>query len=240
MHHTRAPPTSRRSSLRLALVVVGLAIWYVTQGAIKYRPSGTGVIGDGLHTLTARSFAFLTAHPAWADRLLIVSSLGIDVLGVFVLAQSILGPSVRPFLGLLLLFGLRQSVRLVRAAAAGRDDLAVAGVPSLLVTYGVANDLFFSGHTALAVYGAIELGRWGGPGWAVVGGRFALFETAVVIVLRAHYTMDVFAGAVTAFAAAVAADRLAPGVRRGLGKSVSVRQYLHSGGVELRSPAERG
>ena len=95
-------------SLRLALDVIGLAIWYATQALIKHRPTGTGVIGDGLHALTARLFAFLTAHPAWADRLLIVSSLGIDTLGVFVLTQSILGPSVRPFLGLFLLFGLRQ------------------------------------------------------------------------------------------------------------------------------------
>ena len=28
--------------------------------------------------------------------------------------------------------------------------------PSLLVTYGVSNDMFFSGHTAMAVLGA----RW--------------------------------------------------------------------------------
>jgi hypothetical protein len=40
------------------------------------------------------------------------------------------------------------------------------GVPSLLVTYGTSNDLFFSGHTALAVYGSIELAWWGGPAWA--------------------------------------------------------------------------
>jgi hypothetical protein len=83
-------------------------------------------------------------------------------------------------------------------------------VPSLLVTYGTANDLFFSGHTALAVYGSIELGRWGGPAWAVVGVLVAAFEVTAVLVLRAHYTMDVFAGAVTAFAAAVIAAWAAP------------------------------
>jgi membrane-associated phospholipid phosphatase len=37
-----------------------------------------------------------------------------------------------------------------------------------------------------------------------------LFEIATVLVLRAHYTMDVFAGAVTAFAAAVVAAWIAP------------------------------
>jgi hypothetical protein len=205
---TEIPPPS----LRLALVLVGLAIWYGTQALLKHRPTGTGVIGDGLHTLTARAFAFLSTHPVWADRLLIVSSLGIDTLGVFVLVESIIGPSVRPFLGLFLLFGLRQVCQALCALPAPEGMIwRSPGVPSLLVTYGVANDLFFSGHTALAVYGAIELGRWGGAAWAVVGILLALFESVVVIVLRAHYTMDVFAGAVTAFAAAVVADWLAPG-----------------------------
>ncbi len=84
------------------------------------------------------------------------------------------------------------------------------GLPSLLVTYGTSNDLFFSGHTALAVFGSIELARWGGLPWAVVGVSIALFEMATVLVLRAHYTLDVFAGAVTAFAAAVVAGWIAP------------------------------
>src|SRR5205814_7024608 len=92
------------SSLRLVFVVLGIAVWHFTQSLIKNRPSGTGVIGDGLHTLTARAFAFFTVHPVWADRLLILSSLGIDTLGVFVLVEAIVGPSVRPFLGLVILF----------------------------------------------------------------------------------------------------------------------------------------
>src|ERR671922_66231 len=118
-------------------------------------------------------------------------------------------PSLR--LALFLLFGLRQICQALCALPAPEGMIwRSPGVPSLLVTYGVANDLFFSGHTALAVYGAIELGRWGGPAWAAVGAAVAVFETLTVIVLRAHYTMDVFAGAVTAFAAAVVAAWSAP------------------------------
>jgi membrane-associated phospholipid phosphatase len=197
--------------LRLALVLVGLGIWYGTQALLKYRPSGSGVIGDGLHTLTARWFRFFTEHPKWADRLLIGSSLVIDLLGGFVLVESIIGPSVRPFIGLFIVFGLRQICQAVCALPAPAGMIwRNPGFPSLLVTYGVANDLFFSGHTALAAYGAIELARWGGPVWAAVGVVVVLLETATVIVLRAHYTMDVFTGAVTAFAAAVIADWWAP------------------------------
>jgi membrane-associated phospholipid phosphatase len=164
-----------------------------------------------LHTLTARFNHLLLAHPRWADRLLIVSSLGIDTLGCFVLGYSVLGPSVRPFAGLMVLFFSRQVCQALCALPPPKGMIwRSPGVPSLLVTYGTSNDLFFSGHTALAVYGAIVLGQWGGPGWAVVGVLIALFEMAAVIVLRAHYTMDVFAGAVTAFAAAVIAAWIAP------------------------------
>ena len=84
------------------------------------------------------------------------------------------------------------------------------GFPSLLVTYGTATDLFFSGHTAIAVFGAVELARAGGPWLAGVGALVALVEAATVIVLRAHYTMDVFAAVLTALWVAGAADRVAP------------------------------
>jgi membrane-associated phospholipid phosphatase len=84
------------------------------------------------------------------------------------------------------------------------------GFPSLLVTYGTATDLFFSGHTAIAVFGAVELARAGGPWLAGVGALVALVEAATVIVLRAHYTMDVFAAVVAALWVAGAADRVAP------------------------------
>jgi hypothetical protein len=72
------------------------------------------------------------------------------------------------------------------------------GFPSLLVTYGVANDFFFSGHTALAVFGAVELGRLDRRGLALVAAAVAMFEIVVVLVLRAHWTLDVFTGAVAA------------------------------------------
>lgn len=69
--------------------------------------------------------------------------------------------------------------------------------PSLFVTYGVSNDLFFCGHTALAVFGGLTLSAVS-PSLAWIGGGLALFEILTVLALRAHWTMDVYAGAVTA------------------------------------------
>jgi membrane-associated phospholipid phosphatase len=197
--------------LRMGMVALGLGVWRLTQYLLRYRPDGTGVLGDGIHTLTAGIHRFLFANSRWANGLLIISSLFIDILGCFVLAYSVLGPSVRPFVGLLIVFFLRQVCQALCALPPPEGMIwRDTGVPSLLVTYGTSNDLFFSGHTALAVYGSIELGLWGGPAWAAVGVIVGLFEVATVLVLRAHYTLDVFTGAVTAFAAAVVAQWIAP------------------------------
>src|SRR6185295_6639865 len=72
------------------------------------------------------------------------------------------------------------------------------GFPLLLVTYGVPNDLFFSGHTAIAVLGACVLARSLGRIGIALGLLIAIFEIATVVLLRAHYTMDIFTGAITA------------------------------------------
>jgi hypothetical protein len=84
------------------------------------------------------------------------------------------------------------------------------GVPTLLVTYGVSTDLFFSGHTGLAVLGAVELARTKKRSLLILGIGIAVFEAATVLILRAHYTMDVFTGAVTALLVSQVAALLAP------------------------------
>jgi hypothetical protein len=91
------------------------------------------------------------------------------------------------------------------------------GFPALLVTYGVSYDLFFSGHTAIAVFGAVELARLGGR-WLAAGLLIAVFEALTVLALRAHYTMDVFAAAVTALYAAGFAAAVAPACDRALAR----------------------
>jgi hypothetical protein len=143
------------------------------------------------------------------------SSVLIDLLGIFLVSAAIFGPTVRPFLGLLILFALRQICQGLCALPCPEGMIwRDPGFPSLLVTYGTATDLFFSGHTAIAVYGSLELGHWGGLGMAVAGAAIAVIEASAVLVLRAHYTMDVFAGAVTALWVWTVASQLAPGLDR--------------------------
>ena len=86
------------------------------------------------------------------------------------------------------------------------------GIPSLLVTYGTSNDFFFSGHTAISVLGALQLAHAAPPWLAITGAIVAAVEALTVIVLRAHYTMDVFAAVFAAWGADAIARSLAPTV----------------------------
>mgnify|MGYP001346073847 CR=1 FL=1 len=209
---------------RAALIAASLGVWFGTQAMLARRNFPSDGIGDGLFLLTAGMNGFLQAHPAWADRLLIASSLGIDGIGIVLLLRGALGPTIRPFLGLLVIFALRQICQgLVSLPAPPGMIWRDPGFPTLLVTYGVSTDLFFSAHTALAVYGATELARFRRRSLTILGIALVFFEAATVIILRAHYTMDVFAGAVTALWVASFADRLAAPVDRMLGKLAGER-----------------
>jgi len=153
--------------------------------------------------------------PIRGRPLLVASSAIIDALGLFLLGSAVFGATVRPFLGLLLLFVLRQICQGLTALPAPEGMIwRDPGVPSLLVTYGTATDLFFSGHTAIAVYGGVELARQGGPALAALGLAVAAFEAVTVLVVRAHYTMDVFTAIVVALWAAAVAGAIAPAADR--------------------------
>lgn len=207
--------------LRLLVTGVVLGIWFWTQSLLGARtPPASGGIGDALHGLTAGLNSYFAQHSAAANALLIVSSAFIDLLGVFLLGSWLFGGSVRPFLGLVLLMILRQLLQAlcslpVPAGMIWHDP----GFPSLLVTYHVANDFFFSGHTAIAVFGAIELSRFRQQWLTVTAIAVAFFEVAAVIVLRAHYTMDVFAGILAALWIARISEQISPALDRHLAGS---------------------
>ena len=215
----KAGPAGPSRLLRVVLVIVGLVAWFGTQTLIGQMGFPEGGIGDRLFTLLTPLHAYLVENPRAADALLITSSAVIDLFAIFVLAASIFGPSIRPFLGLLLLFFLRQICQALVALPAPEGMIwRYPGLPSLLVTYYVANDFFFSGHTAIGVYGAIEMARTGKRWLTVVGVAGAVYAAFSVLVLRAHYTMDVFTAVIAALLAGVVADRLAPRIDQALSR----------------------
>jgi PAP2 superfamily protein len=206
---------SRNLGWRIGVTVVAIGLWFWTQSLIGSRALPVAGIGDGMHSLTGGMNAYLQHAPGATNALLIVSSAMIDAIGLFLLGSWIFGGSVRPFLGLLLLLGLRQVMQALCALPSPPNLLRhYPGFPSLFVTYNVANDYFFSGHTGIAMLGAVELAKLRKPWLTALAVTVVMFEAFTVLILRAHYTMDVFTGALTALWAATVCDLLAPRIDR--------------------------
>jgi len=204
--------------LRLLMTVAVLAIWFWTQSLLGARTAPVnGGIGDALHNLTVGMNSYFARSPTAANALLIVSSAFIDALGFFLLGSWLFGGSVRPFLGLVLLMALRQFLQALCSLPVPQGMIwHYPGFPSLLVTYHVANDFFFSGHTAIAVFGAVELSRFQRKWLTAVAILLVFFEVATVLILRAHYTMDIFTGMLAALWVARLTERLSPPLDRRL------------------------
>jgi hypothetical protein len=207
-----ASRSDRRTIARRSIITaVALALWFWTQSLIGSRQlSGPGIT-DGLHQLTAPINSFLLNHPPATNTLLVISSAFIDAFGLFLLLAWLFGRSVRPFLSLMLVMALRQ---LMQALCALPPPAGILwhnpGVPSLLVTYKVANDFFFSGHTAIAVLGLYEVARLRRAWLTTLASIVLVFEIVTVLSLRVHYTMDVFTGVVTALLLCGISSRVAP------------------------------
>ncbi len=197
--------------MRIAAVVLALYLWHWTQAWIARRTNPLHGLGDLIHDLTAPWHRYLSAHPRAANALLIVSSLFIDLLGLSIIALAVFGSSFAPFVALLILFGLRQISQAICSLPPPPGMIwRHPGCPALLVTYEVGNDFFFSGHTALAVLATLELAQFGSPWLTALAITICLAEMLTVLVLRAHYTLDVIAGAAVAFFAFELSSSLAP------------------------------
>jgi|SRR5229473_2949270 len=211
------PPRWGTLLLRLLVTGIVLGIWFWTQSLLGSRTAPASGVGDALHNLTASLNSYFAQNSTAADALLITSSALIDLFAVFLLGSWLFGGSVRPFLGLVLLMALRQLLQALCSLPVPPGMIwHYPGFPSLLVTYHVANDFFFSGHTAIAVFGAVELSRFHRKWLTAIAILIVLFEVATVLILRAHYTMDVFTGMLAALCVARISERLSPSLDRRL------------------------
>jgi membrane-associated phospholipid phosphatase len=199
--------------LRTVVVAAALVAWFWTQSLIARKSAPKEGIGDVVHQLTARWHRYFSTHARAANAALITSSIFIDLFGLSLIGAAIFGSTFAPCLAILIVFGLRQICQAFCTLPPPPGIIwRNPGFPALLVTYDVGNDFFFSGHTALAVLGALEAAQLGPPWLAIVAAVIALGEMLIVLVLRAHYTLDVVAGALAAFLAADVAGRLSPAV----------------------------
>lgn len=188
-------------ALRLGVIGFSLGAWFKTQAMLEARKNNRDEITDLLHVISAPLNNYFQNNRKVANGLLIISSFFIDLFAIFIVLYSVLGASIRPFASLLILFALRQCFQVICALPKPPGLIwRYPGFPSLLVTYEVENDFYFSGHTSIAMLATIELFMIN-PYIGVIAGVITIFEMITVIVLRAHYTMDVFTAILAAFCA---------------------------------------
>ena len=166
--------------LRAGVVAALLVAWFWTQSLIGRKSAPKDGIGDVVHDLTARWNGYFSTHDRAANAALIISSVFIDLFGLSLIGAAIFGATFAPFLAILILFAMRQFCQgLCTLPPPPGMIWRNPGFPALLVTYSVGNDFFFSGHTAVAVLGAIEAAHFG-PAWlGVVAGSIALGEMVI-------------------------------------------------------------
>jgi hypothetical protein len=198
------------------ILLIGLCIplWFITQKLLQNRGFPKAPIGDKIHEWTKPWHQYLSDNPTAANKLLIVSSLGIDLLGISLILGGVFGPSLSPIIGLILLFAFRQLCQFLCALPAPpgmiwRDPKS----PSLFVTYKTENDFFISGHTAIAVLAALYALNSLPLFLGAIVGLLALGEALTVLILRAHYTMDVLAAIAAAGSAYALAQTLSNTLR---------------------------
>ena len=163
--------------------------------------------------------AWFLAHPRATNLTLILTSVFIDLFGLYLFASSIFGPTLQPLIAILVLFSMRQTCQALCTLPIPPGSIwRHPGFSSLFVTYGTSNDFFFSGHTAISVLGAIQLAHTAPPWLAAMAAAIAAIEAITVLILRAHYTMDVFAAPFAAWGADEIARRFAPHLDAWLGR----------------------
>jgi hypothetical protein len=197
---------------RAFFIFAGLLFWHGTQHLIGTRTDTDPTrITDKIHIWLENWNKKLAKNDRAVRWLLITSTFLLDMLGLQMMLNTIFGPSTRPFIAMLLVCILRQVNQNISAFPTPKGILwRETGVPSIIVSYSVATDFFFSGHTAMAVLGCYELSYYELPWLNVAAVIVAIYEMFTMLLLRAHWSADVYTGFITALWAGIAAQSIAP------------------------------
>ncbi|MDF1758152.1 MAG: phosphatase PAP2-related protein [Legionellaceae bacterium] len=188
---------------RIILVSIIISIWFVSQGAIsKFKTeliTDTG-IADQVFIITQSINQYLNISPKISGLLLILTSLEVDILVIFLILSAFLTHTSRPFIALVIAMFLRQFCQLMTLLPIPEGMIWFdPGFPTLFVTYGVTNDFFFSGHTTLTIIGACSLAKiYNYKLMHLFKWMLIIFQITVILCIRAHYFMDIYAAIVTA------------------------------------------
>ena len=143
---------------------------------------------------------YLHNHPFVMKCNLILSSMLIDFNLVIILIMSLWRQKLKPIQILFVGLALRQLCQFINRLPMPESMVWFdPGWPSLFVTYDVANDFFFSGHTLISLIIGMEFVSYHNIPAIIYGVTVMMYEILFVIVIHGHYFMDIYAAISTYF-----------------------------------------
>jgi hypothetical protein len=143
---------------------------------------------------------FLSQHLMVRDMMFITASAFLDIFMVsFLIVFAKKGDSWRPVIHLMMFYcvrGLFQTVTVLEFYDTYLDESP--GFPSLTVPYGYQSDFFYSGHAGVALALGFIFHDLGYKHLFYFGIFLSIFESFVMTVIRAHYSIDIIFGVLMA------------------------------------------
>ena len=191
-----------KATFLLNMIYISLAIlfWRGTQNMLASDVVSSETIVDYVHEhqITAVSFQYLKDHPDVFKYVTIASSLFLDIFAFHAIFDVLYHNNLKVLFIMVTCLFFRQLCQFMNRVTPPKELLwEDPGVPSLIVTYHVLNDMFFSGHTiAVLVLGSNFFKNWGLKG-QICFLLIVLWEIGFVLTTKSHYFMDIYGGVIT-------------------------------------------
>lgn len=174
--------------------------WQISQYLLSVNTPIQQEIIDESHKMIAGINIFLQNHTNITRIIIIITSLMIDINVLFVCGNSLWKRKYQPLYIIIAGLTLRQICQFFNRLPVPENMIWFhPQIPSLLVTYSVSNDFFFSGHTFIAMLVGSEIIKKPRLLAKIYGFMFIIIEITFVIVTNGHYFMDVYAAIATYF-----------------------------------------
>jgi hypothetical protein len=225
---THYPKKKPAWPLLFMIMIAGMLLGHMTETWIGERVAPTCKIDDLLQQSTTGLNAYLHSTEWLADVFMIVYSILGDAIVLVLIICAIVQSSIRPVLPLLIFMVLRQTMQLLVSFPIDPSLIwHYPGFPSLFSSYNVSGDFYFSAYAGIYILGAMEFAEIFHHRWLTALSFFFTFLIAFIdIVLRSHYTTDIYTSIITAVFAYLFTQGFIPPVDHFLKKLDRLSHFL--------------
>lgn len=190
------------SKFKILSLILVYIIWHQTQIFLSTNITAPNSIVDKLHDSNIFSLInlFLSENIAFTKYNFILSSMLIDISAIYIIINYLRADNSKTlfifFFGLI----LRQLCQFINRLPVPQNMIwFYPDFPSILVTYDIENDFFFSGHTFIALAAGLEILSNKNYLYKCCGLFFMAYEILFIISINGHYFMDIYAAFTTYF-----------------------------------------